>query len=113
MASVFERDYKGDNILTNIFKEAVSFSKFFFDKSTTNFVAMAKGEKSDYLGLSGDNKHERRIGLITAPLSIPAHALTYMCTLPLAGIYVGIAEHDIESGKKAEVAAANNKNEIM
>jgi hypothetical protein len=113
MASVFERDYKGDNVLTNIFKEAASFSKFFFDELTTNFMALAKGEKSDYLGLSGDNRLERRIGLVTAPMSIPAHALTYVCTLPLAAIYVGLAEHNIESGKKAGVAATNNKNEIM
>jgi len=113
MASVFERDYKGDNVLTNIFKEAASFSQFFFEASATNFIALARGEESDYLGLSGNDKSERLIGLVTAPLSVPAHALTYACSLPLAAIYVGLAEHNIESGKKIEVAALNNKNEIM
>jgi hypothetical protein len=113
MASVFGRDYKGDNVLTNIFKEAAEFSKFFFEEAVTNFIALAKAEESNYLGLSGDNKSERLIGLVTAPLSVPAHALTYACSLPLVGLYAGLAEHDIESGKKAARCAASHKSDIM
>jgi hypothetical protein len=85
-------------------KKPSSFGSVYMDLTNMmrkEFVGMAKGEDSDYIGLNGQSKLQRAFGLVSAPFSLP---LAYVSAIPAAMAIASVidqpAEKTAEKNKK-------------
>ncbi|MAH04993.1 MAG: hypothetical protein CL561_05510 [Alphaproteobacteria bacterium] len=93
MAGLFKKDKEGRNCLSRTFSETVNMAGIYKECFGDEFVDLAKGRESDFCGLNGAKRGHRILGLMLAPLILPAATAVAPIVIPTVGTCEGIDKH--------------------